>query len=400
MNPFRIAAKGILSRAVSSSVTAASIALSVCLLLLVWAFKAEAERSFASADGGFDAVLGPRGSKLQIVLNALYHIDDSPGLMGWSDYEQIKASRAVSAAYPIAVGDNYLGVRLVGTVPEYLADHKYREGVGFELEEGGRLFTGEKLEAVVGSQAAKRLGLGIGDTFQPYHGLIYDPQAKHQEIYSVVGVLGATGTPADRVIWIPVAGIQNMSGHAAAAAESVNAVLLKFHEGARTAGFQLDMLYNRRGDRLTLAWPASQSVLRLFEKLSWFDLALRSIAALVAVIAAAGVTATLYNSMNERKRDIAVWRALGARRRVVFGIITLESMGIVLAGLVAGFVLYLVVGYAAAGLLRERSGVVFSVLAPNSAFWGVPLGVLGIGFLAGLAPAIKAYTVNVTKDLV
>ncbi|MBD5778872.1 ABC transporter permease [Pelagicoccus sp. NFK12] len=399
MSPLRIAMKGLRSRAVSSSVTAGSMALSVCLLLLVWGFKVEAERSFAASDGGFDAVLGPRGSKLQIVLNALYHLDESPGLMLWSDYEQIKANRMVAAAYPIAVGDNYRGIRLVGTVPEYLAEHEYREGYGFEFEGDGRVFANGQFEAVVGSQAAKQLKLGMGDTFHPYHGLQYDVNARHEELYEVVGVLEPTGTPADRVIWIPVAGVQNMSGHAAAAANSVSAALVKFHPGARTAGFQLDMMYNKRGDRLTLAWPASQSVLRLFEKLGWFDFALRAIAVLVAVIAAAGVTATLYNAMSERRRDIAVWRALGARRRVVFGIATLESLGIAVCGLLAGMVLYLLVGYVLAGFVRDRAGVVLELLTPNAAFWAVPLGVLLIGFLAGVAPAVKAYTVDVRKNL-
>lgn len=376
------------------------MALAVCLLLLVWGFKAEAERSFAAADGGFDAVLGPRGSELQIVLNALYHLDESPGLIKWSDYEQVKASPAVAAAYPIAVGDNYRGIRLVGTVPEYLSEHEYSAGRLFELEEGGRLFAAADLEAVVGSQAAKRLSIEIGDTFNPYHGLLFDPNARHAEVYTVVGILEPTGTPADQVIWIPISGIQNMSGHAAALADSVSAVLLKFQPGARMAGFQLQMLYNRQGDRMTLAWPVSQSVLRLFDKLSWFDLALRLVAILVAVIAAAGITATLYNAMNERRRDIAVWRALGARRRVVLAISLMESMGIVIAGLVVGFLLYLIAGYAAAELLRERAGVVLDLLSPNHSFWAVPLGVLGIGLLAGLAPAVKAYRVEVSKDLV
>ena len=400
MSPIRIAVKGLKSRLLSSLVTAGSMALAVCLLLLVWGLKVEAERSFAAADGGFDAVLGPRGSELQIVLNALYHLDESPGLIKWSDYEQIKASPAVAAAYPIAVGDNYRGIRLVGTVPEYLSEHQYSSGNNFELKAGGRLFDPNKLEAVVGSQAAKRLGIGIGDTFHPYHGLQFEPNARHSEIYTVVGMLEPSGTPADQVIWIPVAGIQTMSGHAAAFADSVSAVLVKFQPGARMAGFQLQMLYNRQGDRMTLAWPVSQSVLRLFDKLSWFDLALRWIAGLVAVIAAAGITATLYNAMNERRRDIAVWRALGARRSVVVAISLMESLGIVLAGLVSGFLLYLFAGYAAANLLRERAGVVLDLLSPNPAFWAVPLGVLGIGLLAGLAPAIKAYRVEVSKDLV
>lgn len=400
MSPWRIAAKGLKSRTLSSCVTAGSMALSVCLLLMVWGFKTEAEQSFAAADGGFDAVLGPRGSKLQIVLNALYHLDESPGLLRWSDYEQIKANPAIEEAYPIAVGDNYRGIRLVGTVPGYLRGHEYREGRQFELSRGGRIFSEGHLEAVVGSQAAKRLGIAVGDTFHPYHGLQYDTNARHEELYRVVGVLEPSGTPADRVIWIPVSGIQTMSGHAAAAAHSVSAVLLKFKAGARAVGFQLDMLYNKQGDRLTLAWPASQSVLRLFDKLGWFDVALRAIAILVALIAAAGVTATLYNSMSERRRDIAVWRALGARRRVVFGIATLESLGIAVSGLVAGAVLYLLAGYLLAEFVRERAGVMLDLMAPNHAFWAVPLGVLFIGFLAGLAPALKAYSVNVTEDLI
>ncbi|MDQ8179596.1 ABC transporter permease [Pelagicoccus sp. SDUM812005] len=399
MTAWRIALKGLRSRVLSSSVTAGSLALSVCLLLLVWGFKAEAERSFAAADGGFDAVLGPRGSKLQIVLNALYHLDESPGLLRWSDYEQIKSNPMVAAAYPIAVGDNYQGIRLVGTVSEYLTQHEFREGQGFAIAGSGRVFSEGQLEAVVGSQAAKQLKLKVGDTFHPYHGLQYDANARHEELYTVVGVLEPTGTPGDRVIWIPVAGVQNMSGHAAAAANSVSAVLVAFKPGARTAGFQLDMLYNRRGDRLTLAWPASQSVLRLFEKLSWFDLALRGIAVLVALIAAAGVTATLYNAMSERRRDIAVWRALGARRRVVFAIATMESLGISLCGLALGACLYLVSGYALAAVAREKAGVMLELFAPNAAFLWVPLGVLAIGFLAGLAPAVKAYRVDVTKDL-
>lgn len=399
MSPLKIAVKGLRSRALSSVVTAGSMALSVCLLLLVWAFKSEAERSFASADGGFDAVLGPRGSELQIVLNALYHLDESPGLLKKSDYEQIKGHPAVAAAYPIAVGDNYQGIRLVGTVPEYLTEHSFRRGERFEIAGEGRVFSEAKLEAVVGGLAAQRLGLEKGDTFHPYHGLQYEPSARHEELYTVVGILELTGTPADRVIWIPVAGIQNMEGHAAAAADSVSAVLVKFKPGARTAGFQLSMLYNRQGDRLTLAWPASQSVLRLFDKLSWFDLALRAIAVLVALIAAAGVMATLYNAMSERRRDIALWRALGARRRVVFGIATMESMGISLAGLIGGFGLYLLFGSFAADFVREQAGVSLGLLTPNDAFWAVPIGVLLIGFLAGLAPAIKAYSVDVTKDL-
>ncbi len=400
MSPLRMAAKGLRQRTVSSSIAAFSVALSGCLLMLVWAFKGEAERAFASADGGFDAVLGPRGSKLQIVLNALYHLDESPGLMRWADYEEIKANRAVEAAYPIAVGDNYLGIRLVGTEIEYLEQHSYREGRRFEVAEGGRLFQQDALEAVAGSVAARQLGLSVGYTFNPYHGLQYDVSARHEELYTVTGILEPTGTPADRVIWIPISGVQNMSGHDPATATDVSGVLVKLRPGARMAGFQLDMLYNKRGDRLTFAWPASRSILQLFDKLSWFDHVLRTIATLVAVIAGAGITALLYNAMSERQRDIAVWRALGARRRTVFGIAVLESLGITLAGLVGAFALYVLAGSALSAFVQREAGVAFDIFARNAAFWWTPLGIFGIGLLAGVAPAFKAYRTDVVKNLI
>ena len=117
MRACEIAFRGICQRRVSSLITIGAVALACSMLMLVWAFKKEAERSFAGANGGFDAVLGPRGSKLQIVLNGLYHLDESPGLMKWEDYEQIAKFPAIESAYPIAVGDNYRGYRLVGTLP-------------------------------------------------------------------------------------------------------------------------------------------------------------------------------------------------------------------------------------------------------------------------------------------
>jgi len=400
MNSVSIAVRGIRERRVSSAITIAAVALACSLLMLVWAFKKEAEQSFAGASGGFDGVLGPRGSKLQIVLNALYHLDESPGLMRWSDYEQAKKFPAVEAAYPIAVGDNYRGYRLVGTTPDYLANHSYREGKSFELEGEGALFEEKTLTAVVGSFAAQRLGMDVGDTFHPYHGLVYSEAAKHEEIYTVVGVLKPTGTPADKVIWIPISGIQTMSGHNPAAATDVSAVLIKLKKGANMAGFQLDMLYNKRGDRLTLAWPASRTIIQFFEKISWFDQILQAVAILVAIIAGGSILAILYNAMNERKRDIAVMRALGARKRTVFAISLLEAVGMTAGGVIVGFVFYFGLGSVIAGVVQRETGVALSPFADNAAMLWAPLGMLGIGLLSGILPAIKAYRTDVSRNLI
>ncbi|HCR31515.1 MAG TPA: hypothetical protein DIV79_16035 [Opitutae bacterium] len=399
MRAYEIAFRGICQRRVSSLITIGAVALACSMLMLVWAFKKEAERSFAGANGGFDAVLGPRGSKLQIVLNGLYHLDESPGLMKWDDYEQIARFPAIEAAYPIAVGDNYRGYRLVGTVPEYLQNHYYIDSKQFELQPGGELFADESMLAVAGSLVARRLGIGVGDTFQPYHGLIFNENAIHEEVYTVSGVLEPTGTPADRVIWIPIRGIQTMSGHNPAAASDISAVLLKFKQGANMAGFQLDMLYNKQGNRLTLAWPANRTIIQFFDKISWIDKALQAMAALVAVVAGGSILAILYNAMNERRRDIAVLRALGAKKMTVFSISLLEAMGMTFAGVVAGFAVYAVFGFAVGEVVQRETGVALNPFSGNAAMIWAPVGMLGIGFLSGLVPSIKAYKTEVSKNL-
>ena len=399
MRAYEIAFRGICQRRVSSLITIGAVALACSMLMLVWAFKKEAERSFAGANGGFDAVLGPRSSKLQIVLNGLYHLDESPGLMKWEDYEQIAKFPAIESAYPIAVGDNYRGYRLVGTVPEYLQNHYYTDDKPFELEPGGELFSDESMRAVAGSLAARRLGIGVGDTFQPYHGLIFNENAIHEEVYTVSGVLEPTGTPADRVIWIPIKGIQTMSGHNPAAATDISAVLLKFKQGANMAGFQLDMLYNKQGNRLTLAWPANRTIIQFFDKISWIDKALQAMAALVAIIAGGSILAILYNAMNERRRDIAVLRALGAKKMTVFSISLLEALGMTFAGLIAGFAVYALFGFAVGEVVQRETGVALNPFSGNASMIWAPAGMLGIGFLSGLVPSVKAYRTEVSRNL-
>ena len=240
--------------ALSTIITAFSIALAGGLLMSVWAVKEQSRATFTGINGGFDAVLGARGSKLQLVLNSIFHLEASPGNVSAPDYLDIKNNPNVALAIPIAVGDNYHGYRLVGTIPELFEKVEYAPGKHYELEPGGNFFDPTRREAVVGSFVAQKMGLKPGDTFHPYHGLIFNEQDQHSETYVVVGVLKPSNTPADRVIWIPLEGIQKMKGHDPKAATDVSAVLVKL-KGGGPVGFQMDMMYNKQGNRLTFAWP-------------------------------------------------------------------------------------------------------------------------------------------------
>jgi len=381
--------------ALATLVTAGSIALAAGLLMTVWVVKTQAQAVFAGTNSGFDAVLGARGSKLQLVLNTLFHLESSPGNIEAKDFEAIRRHPAIKTAVPIAVGDNFQGWRIVGTVPE-LFDVEYRPGRKYEVSTGGRRFALGEDEAVVGAYAAARLGWKVGTTFHPSHGVAAGGEA-HEETYTVVGVLQPTGTPADRVVWIPLEGLQTMSGHNPLAKTELSAVLLQLR--APTAGLMLSNQLNASGGRLTFAYPIGSIVAELFNKISWVDKVLTLLAWLVAVIAAASVLVSIYNSMSARSRDIAILRALGAHRRTVFGAVVGEAAVIGLLGSAAGMAVFALLGLGVTSLIQAQTGVVLEPWQWNPVFWWGPVTFVGLCALGGLAPAFKAYQVPVAETI-
>ena len=383
--------------ALSTLITAGSIALACGLLMCVWMVKTQAQGAFTQTNTGFDAVLGARGSKLQLVLNAIFHLEASPGNLAAADYESVRRMPMIKTAIPIAVGDNLRGYRLVGTVPELFKDVEYSPGRKFTIAPGGRLFAPEAREAVVGSFAAARLGVKVGDTFRPFHGLAFDPKSEHAEDFTVTGILEPSNTPVDRVVWIPLRGLQTMSGHDPKLATDVSAVLLQLR--APTAGFMLDTMINKQGNKMTFAYPLGAIIAELFGKIAWFDQVLALVAYLVALVAAGSVLVSIYNSMSARRRDLAILRALGARRRTIFGAVLAEAACIGALGALAGFVVYLGLFTAVAGLIRAQTGVVLTVSSFHPVLWLCPVAMIALCALGGIVPALKAYRTPVAETL-
>ncbi|MHC5019414.1 MAG: ABC transporter permease, partial [Planctomycetota bacterium] len=253
-----------------------------------------------------------------------------------------------------------------------------------------------------------------GHVFNPGHGITFDPDVMHQEEYVVVGVLEPTNSPSDRVVWIPIEGIFRMGGHVLrgtgteyTAAEGqaipdehkeVSAVMLKLKHKAM--GFQLAGRINQRGKVATLAWPIAQVMLELFEKIGWMTKVLALIAILVCVVAAFAILASIYNTMNERRREFAILRALGATRSIVFGVVTCEAAAIALFGALLGYVVYAGIVLIAGWVVREQTGVVLDPWQTHAIMLWMPLGAGAVGAVAGLIPALKAYTTNVASNLV
>ena len=339
MSLLQIVRRSLRQHLLSTVITAFSIALASGLLMSVWVVKDQAERKFMGVDSGFDAVVGPPGSKLPLVLNAIFHLESSERNLSWEQYEAVAAHPKVRTAVPLALGDNYYGYRLVG-VTTNLFGVEYRDGEKYDVQDGGYVFRPDKKQAVVGSFVAERLGLKVGDKFHPYHGLTFDESEKHAEIYIVTGIMKPTNTPGDRVIWIPIKGLQNMEGHKAESSTEVSAVLVKLI--SNTLAPSMDKQINQQGSVMTFAGPIAMIVAQIFNKIAPMEMILRCVAVLVALVAAGSILASIYNSMNERRRDIAILRALGARRGTVFGVVILESSSIAVLGALAGFVVYFI----------------------------------------------------------
>ncbi|MBX7256948.1 MAG: ABC transporter permease [Candidatus Hydrogenedentes bacterium] len=409
-----IVRRSLRQHALSTAVTVCATALATGLVMSVFCIQRQTFEAFTGGALGFDAVLGARGSQLQLVLNAVFHLETSPGNISWSLYETFKNDRRVALAVPLATGDNYQGYRIVGTTDAFFTDFEYRKGMRSETEPGGRFFDSKRREAVIGSFAARRTGLKVGDTFHPSHGLTAsEVEHDHPEEYVVVGVLKPTNTPNDRVIWIPIEGIFRMTGHVLRGTgevyeahsgqaipdehKEVSAVLLKF-KNPKT-GFDLDVAVNRNGNAATLAYPIGKVMADLFEKLGWMNRVLELVSYLVVAVAAAAILASIYNTINERRREFAILRALGARQVTVFTAIVLESGTIAAIGASLGFAVYGAILGVAASVIREQTGVVINVLEVHPALFLAPLCIIAVGLVAGVLPALKAYSTNVATNL-
>jgi putative ABC transport system permease protein len=188
-----------------------------------------------------------------------------------------------------------------------------------------------------------------------------------------------------------------MSGHNPLAKTELSAVLLQLR--APTAGLMLSNQLNASGGRLTFAYPIGSIVAELFNKISWVDQVLTLVAWLVAVVAAASVLVSIYNSMSARSRDIAILRALGARRRTVFGAVVGEAAVIGLIGATVGIAVFVVLATGVAGLIQAQTGVVLEPLRWNPVFWWGPATLVSLCALGGVVPAIKAYRVPVAETI-
>jgi len=378
------------TQALATALTLLLLTLGVGSIVVVLLFGEELDRRLTRDLAGIDLVVGAKGSPLQLILSAVYHVDVPTGNVGRAEAEKIAAHPLVKAAIPLALGDSVGGFRIVGTTPAYVAH--YRGALA-----AGRLWQ-DHMEAVLGADAAVRLGLAVGGEFVGSHGLSGAGHAHADHPCEVVGVLARSGTVLDRLVLTSMESVWEVHPRPAGQAQSseeITALLLQYR--SPLAAVQLPRLVNQQ-TALQAASPAVESA-RLFNLLGFGLAIFRGFALLLIATAALGMFLALYNALKERQYDLAVMRALGASRAKVFSLVLLE--GLLLAA--AGATLGLIAGHLAAEALAVWLRTTQQLPMDAGLFlWRELLPValaLAAGALAALPPALRAYRLDIAQVL-
>lgn len=413
MSLWHIAWNYLWSRKITTCLTILSVALGVGLIAAVHTLRDETKRRFEEEGQAFDVVVGAKGSPLQLVLSSVYFMDTPTGNIPYSEYETIRQEEDVAAAFPIGLGDTYRGFRIVGTIPE-LFDHVWKidlaetERKPFQLAEG-RFFE-KAFEAVIGSIVAEDAGLGLGDTFVGTHGFM---EGEHHEFpYTVVGILKRVGTPNDRAIFCSLDSVWQVHGHDGSgpgspghppsehAAHSehleVTAVLINLTTPAARFAY-LDHI--ERDFNAMAAIPVNE-IQKLYNRvLSTANTVLLLVAYLVVVVSALTIMVGLYLSILQRRRDLAIMRALGASPFDIFGAVILEAVFVTLFGIGAGWLLGNGVAWGLGLFLTQRLGMTITAFGLSSAELKSFAVVALVGYVAGILPAWQAYQTDVARDI-
>ncbi|PCJ63110.1 MAG: hypothetical protein COA73_05905 [Candidatus Hydrogenedentota bacterium] len=409
MSLWHIAWNYLWNRWLTTSLTILSVALAVALITAILTLRDETKARFEEEQNAFDIVVGP-GSPLQLTLNAVYYLDRPTGSMAYSDYLKLKAHEDVIHAFPVGLGDTVAGYRIVGTEKE-MFEYAWENDVTRELRypfqlADGKFFDGP-MQAVVGYQVAKAIGFKVGDEFESIHGNIDMGELgefDHSDsLYTVVGVLKASGTSNDRAVFVDLTSIwagHEMHGEAPeAGAEDermVSAVLVDLYSAALRFSYMDWVMHEIK---LTAAMPINQ-IMRLYNQiLGPAIMIMMAIGYIIVLISALSIMIGLYLSIIQRKRDLAIMRALGASAYEIFGAVMIEAFLVTMMGIAAGVVLGKATAYGLGLYMGSNYGFAinsFSVSDQELGFYAI---VAIVGLVAGIIPAWQAYRTDVASDL-
>ena len=411
----RLALRSLRNRTATAALTVFAIAVSVMLLLGVEKVRTGARDSFANTISGTDLVIGSRSGDVQLLLYSIFRIGNATNNITWQSYQDIAAQPEVAWIVPLSLGDSHRGFRVLGTTPEYFDRYRYRRDNGLTFASGGPF--DDLFDAVIGADVAETLGYEVDDPIVVAHGLGSEGFVEHDDKpFRVAGILDKTGTPVDRTVHVSLDAIEaihvdwqsgaQIPGQTVSAEEvrqmdltpkAITAAMVGLE--SKLGAFKLQRFVNQYPEEPLSAILPGAALQELWALVGTAETALTVVSAMVVLTALLGMTTMILATLNERRREMAILRSVGARPRTILGLLVAEAGTLGIAGAALGIVML----YAALLLVRPlvdaEFGLYIEVGWPSTRELITLGAVIVAGLLAGMVPALRAYRFSVSDGM-
>ncbi|EGR2300596.1 ABC transporter permease [Vibrio parahaemolyticus] len=410
----KLAWKSLMNRKATAVLTIMTVAISVILLLGVERIRTQAKDSFANTISGTDLIVGGRSGQVNLLLYSVFRIGNATNNIDWKSYQEFSQHRAVDWAIPISLGDSHKGFRVMGTNHSYFEHYKYGSKQPLTFSKG-KEFNG-LFETVLGSDVAKQLGYQIGSEIIIAHGISDVGFSRHDKLpFKVVGILAPTGTPVDKTVHVSLEAIEAIHvGWESGARlgptpdakvlqergfqpKQITAMLVGLKSRIQTFALQRQ-INNYPKEPLSAIMPGV-ALHELWGMMSVAEQALMAVSGFVVIAGLLGMLSSLLTSLQERRREMAILRAMGARTRHVFSLLISEASLLTAAGIVTGVLgLYAILALLQP-LIQQHYGINLTLSTLSAYEWMLLSFVQCAGIVIGFIPAFRAYRQSLSDGM-
>ena len=408
MKTLSLALRSLANRRTTALLTLCAIAVSVALLLGVQKLRTAARDGFANTVSGVDLIVGARSGQINLLLYSVFRVGDATANVSWDTYQKVARRSDVAWTIPLSLGDSHRGYRVLGTNLDYFRHYRFAGGRELTFE-AGKPFA-DLYDAVLGAEVARALGYKVGDPVVIAHGLGNVSFAQHEDKpFRIVGILARTGTPVDRTVHVSLeaitaihvdwqSGMRALPGgrvdaEAARAMDLTPDSITAFMVGMqnRVMTFGLQRAVNEYRQEALLAIMPGVALTQLWNLVGIADTALMIVAAFVVLAGLLGMLTAILTSLNERRREMAILRSVGARPRHVFTLLVTEAGLLAVGGVAAGVALCYGLMYAAKPLLERRFGLFLEPGGLTGYDISLLASIVAAALVMGALPAWRAY---------
>ena len=402
---FKLAYKSLLNRRASVLLTLLTIAISVMLLLSIERVRVDAKSSFSNTISGTDLIVGARTGDIQLLLSSVFRIGHTNNGVSWQSYQYITKQRGVKWSIPISLGDSHKGQAVLGTTLDYFKHYRFAKKQPLAFTQG------QAFSSI--NEVASKLAYKIGDEIVISHGMGNTSFHHHDDNpFKVVGILKPTGTPVDKTLHVPLAAIELIHGgghhdhddhhdHSSHALighpKQITAFLMGFDSPLYT--LQIRRNINQYKQEPLLAIMPTVTLKELWEMLAIIEKILLLFSFVVVIISLLGMLTTLLANLNQRRRELAILRSVGARPWQLFSLISMESLLTTFLGCLVGCTLFYALMGTTAGYLQSQAGVSINISMLSDYELTLIGVIMAAGFIIGLIPATRAYFYSLSDGM-